>query len=72
MAPRNVGRSIPSLKLEQVECHRELRRDHFSQNIFTFEKPLLPDFDYAVITPFVKWGVSIRHTATEEVPTRCA
>ncbi len=37
MAHRNVGRSIPSLKLEQVECHREQRRDHFSQNIFTFE-----------------------------------
>jgi hypothetical protein len=51
MAHRNVGRSIPSLKLEQVECHRELRRDHFSQNIFTFEKPLLPDFGCAVITP---------------------
>ena len=51
MARRNVGKSIPWLKLEQVGCHRELPDDSFSQNIFSFEKPLLPDLACAVITP---------------------
>jgi hypothetical protein len=41
----------------------------FRKIILSLEKPILPDFAYAVITPVCEIGVGIRHTATEKVPT---
>ena len=41
----------------------------FRKIILSVEKPILPDFAYAVITSVCEIGVGIRHTATEKVPT---
>jgi len=49
---------------------RLARRFLFAKIILSLEKPILPDFAYAVITPVCEIGVGIRHTAAEKVPTR--
>ena len=59
MAHRNVGRSIPYFKIEQVGCHRESPNGSFTQNILSLAKPILPDFACAVITPICEIGVGI-------------
>ena len=59
MAHRNVGRSIPYLKIEQVGCHRESPNGSFTKNILSLAKPILPDLAYAVITPNCEIGVGI-------------
>ena len=59
MAHRNVGRSIPYLKIEQVGCHRESPDGSFTKNILSLAKPILPDLAYAVITPNCEIGVGI-------------
>ena len=59
MAHRNVGRSIPYLRIEQVGCHRESPNGSFPKNILSLAKPILPDLAYAVITPNCEIGVGI-------------
>ena len=59
MAHRNVGRSIPYLKIEQVGCHRESPNGSFPKNILSLAKPILPDLAYAVITSNCEIGVGI-------------
>src|SRR5262245_23740661 len=59
MAHRNVGRSIPYLKIEQVGCHRESPNGSVTQSILSLAKPILPDFPYTVIPPIYEIGVGI-------------
>ena len=59
MAHRNVGRSIPYLRIEQVGCHRESPNGSFPKNILSLAKPILPDSASAVITPIYEIGVGI-------------
>jgi hypothetical protein len=59
MAHRNVGRSSPYLKIEQVGCHHESPNGSISKNILSLAKPILPDLAYAVITSNCEIGVGI-------------
>lgn len=59
MAHRNVGRSIPYLKTEQVGCHHESPNGSITKNILSLAKPILPDLAYAVITSNCEIGVGI-------------